>query len=127
MAFENLATPTNVWDGESQFYAFWASAPSTAENGQYKLNVTFLRYEHASCTTNKSAQIDKFLHSGSANIFIGYNNAVPVPEAGDYKYAIEGMPEGQNYLLMTMEGVVPGTVFKLHLVNLVLKVIENIS
>lgn len=44
MAFENMATPANIFDGESQFYAFWAALPSSEEVGQYRLNVTFLRY-----------------------------------------------------------------------------------
>jgi hypothetical protein len=91
MAFENMATPTNIFDGESQFYAFWAALPSSEEVGQYRLNVTFLR--------------------GSANVFIGYHNAVPVPEANDFRYAIEDMPADQTSLLMVIEDVVPGWYF----------------
>jgi hypothetical protein len=49
------------------------------------------------------------LCSGSANVFIGYHNAVPVPEANDFRYAIEDMPADQTSLLMVIEDVVPGT------------------
>lgn len=50
---------------------------------------------------------------GSANVFIGHHNAVPVPEANDFRYAIEDMPADQNSLLMLIEDVVPGTTYML--------------
>eukprot|EP00029_Vermamoeba_vermiformis_P009976 TRINITY_DN5147_c0_g1_i1.p1 TRINITY_DN5147_c0_g1~~TRINITY_DN5147_c0_g1_i1.p1 ORF type:complete len:314 (+),score=36.96 TRINITY_DN5147_c0_g1_i1:40-942(+) len=91
MPFENLLTPQNIYDSESQFYAFWAATPSSNDVGEYRLNVTFLR--------------------GSANVFIGYRNAVPVPESNDFRYAIEDMPADQRSLLMTIEDVLPGWYF----------------
>ncbi len=43
-------------------------------------------------------------------MFIGYHNAVPMPEADDFRYSIIDMPADQNHVLMAIEDVVPGTV-----------------